>query len=110
MLESGSLRPRNLVVREHLTKDQATQAPAARGGWKELFRAPFLGRIIPPSIAILMSYGAQLSVLTPMPVIFVSMGHTLQGSLLYSMIIQTGSVLGAIAASTSPITSRARRC
>jgi len=46
-----------------------------------------------------MSYGAQLSVLTLMPVIFVSMGYTLQGSLLYSMIIQSGSVLGAIAAS-----------
>ena len=35
-----------------------------------------------------------------MPLIFVSMGYTLQGSLLYSMIIQSGSVLGAIAAST----------
>ena len=46
-----------------------------------------------------MSYGAQLSVLTLMPIIFVSMGYTLSGSLLYSMIIQSGSVLGAIAAS-----------
>ncbi|HEV7247782.1 MAG TPA: MFS transporter [Shinella sp.] len=99
VLESGSLRPKNLVVREHLTKDQATDAPPTKGAWKELFRAPFLGRIVPVSIAILMSYGAQLSVLTLMPVIFVSMGYTLQGSLLYSMIIQSGSVLGAIAAS-----------
>lgn len=99
LLESGSLRPRNLVVRDHLPKDNAPEAAPDRGGWKELFRAPFLGRIIPVSIAILMSYGAQLSVLTLMPVIFVSMGYTLQGSLLYSMIIQSGSVLGAIAAS-----------
>lgn len=98
ILESGTLRPRNLVVREHLTDDGKQEAPP-KSSWTELFRAPYLSRIIPVSIAILMSYGAQLSVLTLMPIIFVSMGYTLQGSLLYSMIIQSGSVLGAIAAS-----------
>lgn len=98
ILESGTLRPKNLVVREHLKDDQA-QETSNKGAWKELFRAPFIGRTIPVAIAILMSYGAQLSVLTLMPIIFVSMGYTLQGSLLYSMIIQSGSVLGAIAAS-----------
>lgn len=98
ILESGTLRPKNLVVREYLKDDQAQEAPA-KDSWKELFRAPYLGRTIPVAIAILMSYGAQLSVLTLMPIIFVSMGYTLQGSLLYSMIIQSGSVLGAIAAS-----------
>lgn len=99
ILESGTLRPRNLVVREHLTSDHAEEAAPSKHAWKELFRAPFIGRTIPVAIAILMSYGAQLSVLTLMPIIFVSMGYTLQGSLLYSMIIQSGSVLGAIAAS-----------
>lgn len=99
ILESGTLRPRNLVVREHLTSDHAEEATPSKHAWKELFRAPFIGRTIPVAIAILMSYGAQLSVLTLMPIIFVSMGYTLQGSLLYSMIIQSGSVLGAIAAS-----------
>ncbi|MGO4740994.1 MFS transporter [Bosea sp. 2KB_26] len=98
ILASGSLRPRNLVVHPYLTAD-ATQAPV-KSDWRELFRQPFLGRTIPVAIAILMSYGAQLSVLTLMPLIFVSMGYSLQGSLLYSMIIQSGSVLGAIAAST----------
>lgn len=98
ILESGTLRPQNLVVREHLTADPAQEVPS-KSAWKELFRAPYLGRTIPVAIAILMSYGAQLSVLTLMPIIFVSMGYTLQGSLLYSMIIQSGSVLGAIAAS-----------
>lgn len=98
ILESGTLRPQNLVVREYLTADPAQEAPS-KSAWKELFRAPYLGRTIPVAIAILMSYGAQLSVLTLMPIIFVSMGYTLQGSLLYSMIIQSGSVLGAVAAS-----------
>ncbi|KQZ00388.1 MFS transporter [Pseudolabrys sp. Root1462] len=98
-LASGSLRPRNLVVQPYLSAEPAA-ASDAKGSWTELFKAPYLGRIIPVSIAILMSYGAQLSVLTLMPVIFVSMGYTLQGSLLYAMIIQSGSVVGAIAAST----------
>ena len=99
-LASGTLRPRNLTVQPYLSADLAQLPPVAKSDWTELFRKPFIGRIIPVAIAILMSYGAQLSVLTLMPVIFVSMGYTLQGSLLYSMIIQSGSVLGAIAAST----------
>jgi len=99
VLASGSLRPRNLVVHDYLSKETAQDTPRIKGGWKELFRAPYIGRVVPVGIAILMSYGAQLSVLTLMPVIFVSMGYTLQGSLLYSMTIQSGSVLGAIAAS-----------
>ncbi|WP_248449497.1 MFS transporter [Sinorhizobium meliloti] len=99
ILASGSLKPRNLVVHEYLTTDHMTDEAPEKSDWRELFRAPFIGRTIPVAIAILMSYGAQLSVLTLMPVIFVSMGYTLSGSLLYSMIIQSGSVLGAIAAS-----------
>lgn len=100
ILESGTLRPKKLVVREHLISEPGEETTPTRNDWKELFRAPYIGRTIPVAIAILMSYGAQLSVLTLMPIIFVSMGYTLQGSLLYSMIIQSGSVLGAIAAST----------
>lgn len=99
-LASGSLRPRNLAVQPYLSAEPSAPADAAKGSWTELFKPPYLGRIIPVAIAILMSYGAQLSVLTLMPVIFVSMGYSLQGSLLYAMIIQSGSVVGAIAAST----------
>jgi len=99
-LASGSLRPRNLAVQPYLSAEPAASTDAATVSWTEIFRPPYLGRIVPVAIAILMSYGAQLSVLTLMPVIFVSMGYSLQGSLLYAMIIQSGSVLGAIAAST----------
>jgi len=101
VLESGSLRPnnRNFKMREWLSKAIEQPAPRVKGAWKELFRMPYAGRLAPVGVAILMSYGAQLSVLTLMPLIFTSMGYTLQGSLLYSMIIQSGSVIGAIAAS-----------
>ncbi|WP_285539895.1 MFS transporter [Brucella sp. NBRC 12950] len=99
ILASGTLRPKNLKIKEYLSKPEASEVAPTKGNWKELFHQPFIGRTIPVAIAILMSYGAQLSVLTLMPMIFISMGHTLSGSLLYSMIIQSGSVLGAIAAS-----------
>jgi len=99
ILASGKLRPKNLKVTEYLTKTEEAEKTVVKSSWRELFKPPFIGRTIPVAIAILMSYGAQLSVLTLMPMIFISMGYTLSGSLLYTMIIQSGSVLGAIAAS-----------
>lgn len=97
-LAAGSLAKRDVPATAFLTiGDNASAAP--RSAWRDLFRMPYLGRTISVAIAILMSYGAQLSVLTLMPTIFVSMGYSYSGSLMYSMIIQSGSVLGAIAAS-----------
>ncbi len=97
-LAGGSLGKRDVKVTAYLTEGDVAAAPA-KSAWRDLFKMPYLGRTISVAIAILMSYGAQLSVLTLMPSIFVSMGYTYSGSLLYSMIIQSGSVLGAIAAS-----------
>jgi MFS family permease len=56
-------------------------------------------RTIPVAIAILMSCGAQLSVLTLLPSMLVAQGYTLSASLLFTMIIQGGSLLGTLAAS-----------
>jgi MFS family permease len=56
-------------------------------------------RTIPVAIAILMSYGAQLSVLTLLPSMMMAKGYTLSASLAFSMIIQGGSFLGTLAAS-----------
>lgn len=98
VLASGTLRPHDLRLQAFLTEDANPPAPP-KSAWRDLFRAPFIGRTVAVAIAILMSYGAQLSVLTLMPTIFVSMGYSYSGSLLYSMTIQSGSVLGAIVAS-----------
>jgi putative MFS transporter len=99
ILASGKLRASTVTVQPYLTQPATPEPTPPAGSWTEIFRLPFLRRTVPVSIAILMSYGAQLSVLTLMPMIFVSMGYTLSGSLLYSMIIQSGSVLGTIAGS-----------
>ncbi len=46
-----------------------------------------------------MTYGAQISVLTLMPTILVALGYSMSKSLLFTMVMQGGSLLGAIAAS-----------
>jgi putative MFS transporter len=46
-----------------------------------------------------MTYGSQLSVLTLMPTILVAQGYTVTRSLLFTIMIQAGSFLGALVAS-----------
>ncbi len=46
-----------------------------------------------------MTYGAQISVLTLMPTILMSQGYTISKSLLFTMVMQSGSLFGALAAS-----------
>ena len=98
ILASGSLNPKRTTPYAYLTVAAPAQL-AASAGSIGIFRPPYLGRTVCVAIAILMSYGAQLSVLTLMPMIFVGMGYNYSSSLIYSMIIQSGSVVGAIAAS-----------
>jgi len=100
LLASGSLQAKGLTVHSYLTGEPRGGGPTAGSSGAEIFGPAFIGRTLPVSIAILMSYGAQLSVLTLMPIIFVAKGYSLSGSLLFSMIIQGGSVLGTIAGST----------
>lgn len=79
--------------------DATAAAPRAPVRVTEIFRGAMARRTIPLCITIWMAYGAQLSVLTLMPTIFVSLGYTMSKSLLFTMIMQGGSLLGAIAAS-----------
>ena len=46
-----------------------------------------------------MCYGAQLSVLTLLPTMFMKLGHTYANSLIDTSLTQTGSVAGAVLAS-----------
>ncbi len=99
ILASGSLSPRGVTTTAYLTHGLGEDQAKTPNSWTSIFQPPYLGRTISVAIAILMSYGAQLSVLTLMPIIFVSMGYNYSSSLLYTMIIQAGSLLGTIAAS-----------
>jgi MFS family permease len=74
-------------------------AAVPSGRLTDIFRGPFLRRTVPLSVAIWMTYGAQISVLTLMPTILVAQGYTITKSLLFTMVMQGGSVLGTSAAS-----------
>lgn len=66
---------------------------------QEIFQGALARRTVPLCIAIWMTYGAQISVLTLMPTILVSLGYSMSKSLVFTMVMQSGSLLGAIAAS-----------
>jgi putative MFS transporter len=76
---------------------QAEVQRASRGS--DIFRGELARRTLPLCVAIWMTYGAQISVLTLMPTILVALGHTVSKSLLFTMVMQGGSLCGAIAAS-----------
>lgn len=87
-------------TREYVTADgPAATLRRTKVRVTEIFRGALARRTVPLCITIWMAYGAQLSVLTLMPTIFVSLGYTMSKSLLFTMVMQGGSLLGAIAAS-----------
>lgn len=100
VLASGRLSAREVTVHDYIPVGAAAAEPSApptRLG--EIFRGPFARRTIPVSIATWMMYGAQITVLTLMPTVLVSEGYTITRSLVFTMVIQAGSLLGTSVAS-----------
>jgi len=98
ILASGRLNPRKLIITPYLSEG-GEPFSGSKIAWTEIFKPPYASRTIPVAIAILMSYGAQLSVLTLLPMMLVAQGYTVSSSLLFTMIIQAGSFCGTVAAS-----------
>ncbi len=69
--------------------------------------AGLLRRTVAVGIASWMTFGAQLTVLTLMPTILVAQGHSITRSILYTIILQSGSLIGALAAAV--LAARVRR-
>ena len=99
-LAAGRLSDKNTPQQSFITDDGKTGIAAkAKVRVTEIFRGALARRTIPLCITIWMAYGAQISVLTLMPTILVSLGYTISKSLLFTMVIQGGSLVGAITAS-----------
>jgi putative MFS transporter len=99
-LASGRLSAKNVPQQQYITDDGAAMPNAKiKVRVTEIFRGALARRTIPLCITIWMTYGAQISVLTLMPTILVSLGYSMSKSLLFTMVMQGGSLLGAIAAS-----------
>jgi MFS family permease len=97
-LASGRLTGSDVPVTAYIPETARVDA-VTQGNLADIFRGQFVRRTIPLSIAIWMTYGAQISVLTLMPTILVAQGYTITRSLLFTMVIQAGSVLGCAIAS-----------
>ena len=93
-LASGRLSGPLPVAGTYIPESAARDPAPPRASIGEIFRPPFTRRTIPLSVAIWMTYGAQISVLTLMPTILVSQGYSITGSLLFTMVMQGGSVVG----------------
>ncbi|KWR74939.1 MFS transporter [Cupriavidus sp. IDO] len=74
-------------------------APRAKVRLRDVFTGRLGRRTLALGIAVSMTYGAQISVLTLMPTILVSQGYTISKSLVFTMVMQSGSLFGALAAS-----------
>ena len=97
-LASGRLTGPDLKIEAYIPQTARRDAAPPPARLTEIFRGPYARRTIPLSVAIWMTYGAQISVLTLMPTILVAQGYTITKSLLFTMAMQGGSVLGTSAA------------
>ncbi|MCM6762859.1 MFS transporter [Rathayibacter sp. ZW T2_19] len=80
-----------------------TSGPAAVavGGtpqWTELFGRRHRRTTIALGVAVCMSYAAQISMLTLIPLILTSRGFDITSALWYTLVMQSGSLVGALVA------------
>ncbi|MBO0983675.1 MFS transporter [Rathayibacter sp. SD072] len=80
------------------TADAATVTVAATPRWTELFGRRHRRTTIALGVAVCMSYAAQISMLTLIPLILTSRGFDITSALWYTLVMQSGSLVGAIVA------------
>lgn len=100
MLAAGKLANGSYTYHEYITAaPEAQTAPTTSTRFSAIFQGKYLRRTVSVGIASWMTFGAQLSVLTLMPTILVAQGYSITKSFAFTIIMQSGSLLGAIAAS-----------
>lgn len=91
----GSLENEELYLNSETLADEQ-QAPKAR--WTEMFRKRYRRSTLALGVAVCMSYAAQISMLTLIPVILTERGMSITSALWYTLVMQSGSLVGAITA------------
>lgn len=100
-LATGKLAGKVVASEQYIVGAQETTAAtnSNAGAWKQVFSKKLLSRTVMLVIAVAMSYAAQISMLTLMPMILVSLGYEVNTSLWFTLLMQVGSLLGALTAS-----------
>ncbi|MDQ0142752.1 MFS transporter [Cupriavidus necator] len=99
ILASGKLSRHTGRSTEYLSAAREGDLPPEKVRLSEVFTGRLARRTIAVGIAVCMTYGAQISVLTLMPTILMAQGYTLTKSFVFTIVMQSGSLLGAVAAS-----------
>lgn len=97
-LESGRLGSTPAAPRDYLEAPEGIRLARERTQILDLFRGPLLRRGLVIWTIEIIAFGAQVAVTSLMPVILVSKGFSNDSSLGFSVLINIGSLLGALAA------------
>lgn len=101
MLAAGKLANGQFPIHAYVTAGADTRTGnAPRSSFLDIFRGGLARRTVAVGVASWMTFGAQLSVLTLMPTILVAQGYSITKSFTFTIIMQSGSLLGALAASS----------
>ena len=101
MLAAGKLANGQFPIHAYVTASADTRTGnAPRSSFLDIFRGGLARRTVAVGVASWMTFGAQLSVLTLMPTILVAQGYSITKSFTFTIIMQSGSLLGALAASS----------
>ena len=100
LLKQGRLVPRTMKIESEQFFDTGarTSLTSERIRLSELLARPWRSRAIALTIMTFAQIGGQTSILVLMPTILVHQGYTVIGSIGYTAVMQSGSVLGAVAA------------
>ncbi len=97
-LAMGRLRGALPHEETYLTADATRDAPRPLARWTELFTGRLRRTTIALGVAVCMSYAAQISMLTLIPIILTDRGLSITSALWYTLVMQSGSLLGALTA------------
>lgn len=97
-LESGKLRGPIGVTKNYFPEHLIAEAKPERPHLADLVAGPLLRRTATLSVASWMTFGVQISVLILMPLILVDKGYEVSESLLFVMLMNLGSLAGALVA------------
>lgn len=97
-LESGKLRGAVVVTKNYFPEHLVASAKPERPRLGDLIAGPLLRRTATLSVASWMTFGVQISVLILMPLILVDKGYEISESLIFVMLMNLGSLAGAIVA------------
>jgi putative MFS transporter len=97
-LATGKLRGEIASPERYLAESGAEEAAGPAARWTEAFSGRYRRATAALGVAVCMSYAAQISMLTLIPVILTERGLSLTSALWYTLVMQSGSLVGALTA------------